>query len=105
MRSISSDEGRRGGWWRQIPLVKSEDHAHGFLFELSKVSGADITATVTFVPCPSRTVGHLKLIMKEEREGGILEGERETESKDLDWCVEEKIEAKQSCCFELHWRI
>lgn len=77
MRSVSSNQGRRRRGGRQIPLVKSEDHAHGFLFELSEVSGADITAAVSFVPRPPRTVGHLKLIMKEEREGGILEGETE----------------------------
>lgn len=79
MGSISSDQGhgRRGG--RQIPLVESEDQAYGFLFQLSEVRGADITAAVTFVPRPARTIGHLKLIMKEEREGGILQGERETE--------------------------
>lgn len=53
---------------------------HSFLFELSEVSGADITATITFVPRPPRTVGHLKLIMKEEREGGVLE-ERERNRK------------------------
>lgn len=40
------------------------------------MSGADITATVMLVPRPPRTVGHLKLIVKEERDGGILEGER-----------------------------
>lgn len=84
MRSISSNQGCRGRGGRQIPLVESKDDAHGFLFELSEVSGADITATVTFVPCPPRTVGYLKLIMKEEREGGILEGERKRERQVLD---------------------
>lgn len=40
------------------------------------MSGADITATVTLVPRPPRTVGHLKLVMEEEGEGGILAGVR-----------------------------
>lgn len=69
---------RRG---RQIPLVESKDQSHGFLFELREVGGADVTATVALVPRPPGTVGHLKLIVKEEREGGILKGEKQ---KDLD---------------------
>ncbi len=95
LRSISSNQGRRGRGGRQIPLVESEDHAHGFLFELSEVSGADIAATVTFVPRPPRTVGHLKLVMQEEREGGILEGETETENWDLDWHLEEWMRGEE----------
>lgn len=74
MRSIPADQGRRGGGGGQIPLVESEDQAHGLLFELSEVGGADITAAVVFVPCPPRAVGHLKLVVEEEREGGILAG-------------------------------
>lgn len=53
------------------------------------MSGADITATVTFVPRSPGTVGHLKLIVKQEREGRILGGER-NRKQDLVWCQEEE---------------
>lgn len=40
------------------------------------MSGTDITTAVTLIPRPPGTVRHLKLIMEEEREGGILEREK-----------------------------
>ena len=83
MRSISSNQSSGGGSGRKIPLVESEDHAHGFLFELSEVSCADITATVALIPRSPRTVRHLKLIMEEDREGGILEGDREKQKAEI----------------------
>lgn len=58
-------------------MVKCKDHAHSLLFELGEVCGTDVTAAVTFIPGPPRTVWYLKLIMKEEREGRILEGEKQ----------------------------
>lgn len=78
-RSISGWRRRSG---RQIPLIEGEDQAHGFLFELSEVSGTDITATVPLVPRPPRAVGHLKLVVEQEWEGGILGGEKKTRRLD-----------------------
>lgn len=49
--------------------------------------GADIATTVAFVPRTPRAVWHLKLIMKEEREGWVLQGEKQ-KSWALDWCLE-----------------
>lgn len=57
---------------------------HGFLFKLSEVSGTNIAAAVTLIPRQPRTVGHLKLIMEEEGEGGILGKGREGETKGWD---------------------
>lgn len=39
--------------------------------------GADIAPTVAFVPRTPRAVWHLELIVKEEREGWILQGEKQ----------------------------
>lgn len=39
--------------------------------------GADVTATVAFVPRTPRAVGDLQLIVKEEREGWVLQGEKQ----------------------------
>lgn len=77
MKSIPSTQGSGGRGGRQVPLVQGQDHADSFLFELSEVRGADIAATVAFVPRTPRAVGHLKLIVKEEREGWVLQGEKQ----------------------------
>lgn len=87
MKSIPSTQGSGGRGGRQVPLVQCQDHADSFLFELSEVRGTDIATTVAFVPCTSRAVWHLKLIVKEERERWILQGEKQ-KSWALEWCLE-----------------
>lgn len=49
--------------------------------------GADVAATVAFVPRTPRAVWHLKLIVKEEREGWVLQGEKQ-QSWALELCLE-----------------
>lgn len=49
--------------------------------------GADIATTVAFVPRTPRAIWHLKLIVKEEREGRVLQGEKQ-KSWALEWCLE-----------------
>lgn len=44
-------------------MVEGEHQADSFLFELREVSGAHVTAAVTFVPRPTRAVGHLQFVM------------------------------------------
>lgn len=87
MKSIPSTQGSGGRGGRQVPLVQCQDHADSFLFELSEVRGTDIATTVAFVPRTPRGVRHLKLIVKEEREGWVLQGEK-PKSWALEWCLE-----------------
>lgn len=66
--------GRAGG---QVPLVHGQHHVDCFLFQLGKMSGTHVTATVTLIPGPPRAVGHLKLVVEEQGEGRILQREKE----------------------------
>lgn len=76
-----TDEGGQGGRraGRHVTLIQAQDHVDGLLFQLTQVGGADIAATVSLVPRLACAVGHLQLVMDQQRERGVLYRERKRE--------------------------